>query len=265
MNIVGTGYLARQLRPVQAAHPGVTVLAAGVPRHPVPETEYQREARLVEAVITDCLRRDDQLVFFSTVSMYGGPGSCGREDDDLVASTRYGRHKLDLERVIQRSRVRHLVLRLGYVLGPHGPDYRLVPALIRQIQAGRVTVQQGARRDMIYVSDWVRVVDRLLATRVSDEIINVASGDCAPIVGVIDVLERFLGVTAQRVAAESTVSHCASIDKLRRLVPEVVAELGFGPGYHHRALARFLAESDVRGSAAPPTRPAGLSRTATAG
>lgn len=242
MNIIGTGYLSRYLRPVESRHPGVTVLAAGVPRHPLPETEYEREVRLVEATVADCMRRDEQVVFFSTVSMYGGLGSRGCEDDDLVASTRYGRHKLELERAIQASGVRHLILRLGYVLGPNGPGYRLVPVLIDQIRSGRIVVQPGARRDMIYVPDWVRVVDALLTAQVADEVVNVASGDCAPITDVIDILEQFLGMTAERVIADSTVSHCASIAKLRRLIPETVADLGLGPGYHRGALARFFAE-----------------------
>ena len=59
---------------------------------------------------------------------------------------------------------------------------------------------------------------------------------------VIDILEQFLGTTAERVIADSTVSHCASTAKLRGLIPGTVADLGLGPGYHRRALARFFAE-----------------------
>jgi NDP-hexose 4-ketoreductase len=239
MRLIGSGFLARHLRPLAGAYPGVTVLAAGVPTHPLPDAEHEREVRLVVDTLRDCARDSRQLVFFSTVSMYGGPDCQGREDDPVQPTLPYGRHKLDLEGMIRDRGVPYLILRLGYVFGAGEPNFRLVPALMRQIRAGRVTVQPGARRDIVHVDDWVRVVDRLLATRVTDEIVNVASGDCAEIADVIDVLERHLGVAAERVLLDSTVSHCPSIAKLCRLVPEVAA-VGFGPGYHRVALARYL-------------------------
>ncbi|ADL47539.1 NAD-dependent epimerase/dehydratase [Micromonospora sp. L5] len=246
MRLIGSGFLARHLRPLADAYPGVTVLAAGVPRHPLPDAEHEREARLVADTLRDCVRDGRQLVFFSTVSMYGGPGCQGREDDPVEPALPYGRHKLDLEGMIRDCGVPYLILRLGYVLGPGEPEFRLVPAIIRQLRAGRVTVQPGARRDIVHVEDWMTVVDRLLATGVTDEVVNVASGDCAEIAAVIDVLERHLGVTAERVLLDSTVSHCPSIAKLRTLVPEVTA-LGFGPGYHRVALARYLSSLRATG------------------
>ncbi|MGW6460284.1 NAD-dependent epimerase/dehydratase family protein [Streptomyces sp. NPDC055078] len=250
MEIIGNGFIARHLAPLSAAHPEATVLAAGVPRHPLPDAEHQRETRLVDHTIRHCRDRDRLLVFFSTVSMYGGPGGPGDEEGPPVASTRYGQHKLDLERRIAASGVRHLILRLGYVLGPHGPGFRLVPALITQILAGRVRVQRGARRDMIHATDFMTVVDALLRAGVCDETVNVASGDCVEVATIVRHLEHRLGVTAEWQVTHDSIEHCPSVRKLRRLVPEV-DRLGFGPGYHRIAIDRYLAA----------TRPADVIRT----
>ncbi|MFD7229165.1 NAD-dependent epimerase/dehydratase family protein [Streptomyces sp. NPDC059881] len=242
MELIGSGFLARHLRPLAGAHPGATVLAAGVPRHPLPDSAHTREHRLVSETIQRCLDRDQQLVFFSTVSMYGAPGCRGREDEPVVPALRYGQHKLDLETLVRDSGVRHLILRLGYVLGPGEPEYRLLSVLVRQLRAGQVTVQQGARRDMLHVDEFVAVLDLLLRARITDETVNVASGDCAEITDILDHLERRLGTAAERRTAGHTVSHCPSVAKLHRLVPEV-SGLGFRSGYFRTAIDRYLAAS----------------------
>jgi nucleoside-diphosphate-sugar epimerase len=239
METIGHGFIARHLQPLRGAHPGVTVLAAGVPRHPLPDSEHARETHLVQDTVRRCRSAGQQLVFLSTVSMYGAPGCQGNEDDPVLPSTRYGDHKLGLETLVRESGVRHLILRLGYVLGPHGPDFRLVPALIRQLREGRVRVYRGARRDMIYVTDFVTIVDRLLAANVTDEVVNVASGDCVEIVRVVDHLEQRLGADAERQIVGNSISHCPSVRKLRALVPET-ARMGFEPGYYRTALDRYL-------------------------
>ncbi|MFD9718083.1 NAD-dependent epimerase/dehydratase family protein [Streptomyces sp. NPDC059076] len=243
MEIIGTGFLARHLKPLAGAHPRVTVLAAGVPRHPLPDSEHRREERLVLDTLEHCRSRGQTLVFFSTVSMYGSPDCRGREDDSVVAALPYGQHKLGLEKLVRDSGVPHLVLRLGYVMGPDEPAYRLLPVLIRQLRAGRITVQRGARRDLLYVDEFVSALDLLLATGTVDEVINLASGDCVDISDVIDHLELRLGLGAERGYADHTVSHCPSVDKLHRIVPEVAA-LGFGPGYFRTAIDRYLATAD---------------------
>ncbi|GAA2617557.1 NAD-dependent epimerase/dehydratase family protein [Actinomadura fulvescens] len=243
MEIIGTGFLAHHLQPLRDAHPGYLVLAAGVPRQQLPDRDHRREAALVDDMIERGLRQRRTLVFFSTASMYGAPGCRGLEDDPIVPSTRYGAHKRDLELRIRESGVDHLILRLSYVLGPNGPDFRLVPALMKQILSGRVRILRGARRDMLHVSDFVAVLDRLFGAGVTNDILNVASGDCAEILHVVEHLERRLGVAPEHQIIEgSHVSHCPSVDKLRTLLPEF-GEMGLGPGYHRHALSRYLAET----------------------
>lgn len=242
MHIIGNGFIARHLRPLRHLHPGVTVLAAGVPRQQLPEAEHIREAGLVRETIRRCREHGETLVFFSTTSMYGGPGDRGREDEPVASSTPYGRHKLDLEALITDSGVDHLILRLTQIIGAHEPDFRLLSALIRQLLDGQVQLHLNARRDLLHVTDFVTIVDLLLGAKTKNEIVNVASGDCVPIGQIIDHLEERLGITAERQVQAAGISYCSSVAKLHALVPDV-AELGFGPGYFRRAIDRFLADT----------------------
>jgi nucleoside-diphosphate-sugar epimerase len=248
MEIIGTGFIARHLAPLAGAHPEATVLAAGVPLPENPDSEYARETALVDETIARCRAADRLLVFFSTaaVGLYGGRGCQGREDLPIHPPTDYGRHKLALEHRIQASGVRHLTLRLTYVVGPHGRDDRLIPALVQQILSGSVTVYQGARRDLLDVADLIQIIDRLLAAGVSDEVINVASGESVPVSLIIDHIEARLGVFADRRYVQVDAPHWVSVEKLRRILPSV-ADLGFGPTYYQEVIDRYFERAGLVG------------------
>ncbi|MGC5011919.1 NAD-dependent epimerase/dehydratase family protein [Streptosporangium sp. DT93] len=259
MEIIGNGFLARHLRAIEGAHPGVTILAAGVSLWKNSDSDYERETALVAETIETCLRRGRTLVFLSTasMSMYGGAGCRGLEDEPLEPVTPYGWHKLALERRVQDSGVSHLILRLGYVVGPHVPANRLIPSLIEQIRSDNLTMYRSARRDIIDIADWIRVIDLLLATGTTQQVINVATGESVPIALIVDHLEMRLGVTARRQVIDEGTSHHISVEKLRRLVP-AVGRMGFGPGYHRVVIDRYLEATSqlVNGTPMPP-EPAG--------
>lgn len=241
VEIIGNGFLAKHLRSIDHKHPNVTILAAGVSLWKNSVFDYERETDLVDETIQSCRRLDRTLIFLSTasMSMYGGPGCRGLEDEPVEPVTPYGWHKLALEKRVQGSGVRNLVLRLGYVVGPHVPANRLIPSLIEQIRSDNLTVYRTARRDIIDVADWVKVIDLLLATQTTQEVVNVATGHSVPVKLIIDHLEKRLGVSAVRQIIDEGTAHHISVDKLRRLVP-AVTRMGFGPGYHETVIDRYL-------------------------
>ncbi|MFS1299817.1 NAD-dependent epimerase/dehydratase family protein [Streptosporangium longisporum] len=252
MEIIGNGFLARHLRSIDDAHPEVTILAAGVSLWKNSDSDYERETALVDETIEKSLRQDRTLVFLSTasMSMYGGAGCRGREDEPVEPVTPYGWHKLALERRVQDSGVRHLILRLGYVVGPHVPANRLIPSLIEQIRSDNLTMYRSARRDIIDITDWIKVIDLLLATGTTQEVVNVATGESVPIALIVDHLEMRLGITARRQIIDEGTSHHICVEKLRRLVP-AVADMGFGPGYHRVVIDRYLEATSQLGNATP--------------
>ncbi|WP_217369272.1 NAD-dependent epimerase/dehydratase family protein [Nonomuraea antri] len=238
---MGNGFLARHLRPIADTHPEHLIFAAGVSLWKNSETDYERETSLVLENLRRCADTGRVFVFFSTasMSMYGAPGCRGVEDERVDPVTPYGVHKHSLERLIMDSGVRHLILRLCYVVGPGGPGNRLIPALMDQIATGSVTLYRSARRDLIHVGDWVSMLDKILAAGVEREVLNMATGQSVPIGLVIDHLEKRLGVSVERVVIDEGTAHWISTDKLRRLVP-AVTEMDFGPDYYRTVLDRYL-------------------------
>lgn len=241
MDIVGSGFLASNLRPLTERHHDTVVLAAGVSwASGTSAADFQRESDLLRDVTARCRSTGRRLLFFSTAAtgMYGAVRGPGREDSVVRPCTPYGAHKLAMERQLRASGADHLVLRLGHLVGPGQPEHQLVPALVRQMAAGLVRIHRGAARDLIDVADVVEVVDRLLAQDLRAETVNVASGQAVPVERIVDHLELRLGLVARREYRESGAQHVISTEKLHRLVPEV-AGMGFDAGYYRRVLDMF--------------------------
>ncbi|MEV0425886.1 NAD(P)-dependent oxidoreductase [Micromonospora sp. NPDC050495] len=243
MEVVGRGFLGRGLARLADVHPDVTVLAAGVSStRTATAEEYHRDRCRVAEVAARCRRDGRLLVYLSSAAadVYGAPGCPGREDEPVTPRSAYGRHKLGLELLVRDSGVRHLTLRLGYVVGPGQPDHQLLPFLTRAVLAGQVDVFRGAHRDLIALDDVVHILDRLLAAGVAGQVVNVASGRSVPVEDIVDHLERRLGVQARRRLVGGHQRYRVSLAKLRRLLPDLPE---FGPLYYRDVIDRHLALS----------------------
>lgn len=242
MDVIGHGFLAQHLAGIAGSHEHVVALAAGVSAAAgTSPAQFEREALRLADVLARCAASGERLVFFSTAStgMYGAAGQ-GREDESVVPGTPYGRHKLGLEQVIRRSGVDHLVVRLAHVVGPNQPPHQLLPSLLSQVLRGEVRLHEGARRDIIDVTDVVGILHRLLTAGVHGEVVNIATGWAVPVEQLISRIEHTLGRRARRTLVRTPpVNHLVSTAKLHRLVPEV-AGMGFGATYFEAVLDRYL-------------------------
>lgn len=253
MRIIGRGFIAQHLLEVADRHDDVVALAAGVSFPTNPVTAYEREQALVESVVAECLREDRKLVFMSSAAVYGREGVGGSEDMPPDPPTPYGDHKAALEALIRGSGVRHVSLRLGYVLGRAAPHHRLVPSLVRQIRGGTVTVHRDAYRDLLHVRDMVTIVAGLLDAGVENEIVNVASGRCVPIAWIVRHVERRLDMQAAWDVSPEGARHCMSIEKMSSLL-EPLMDLDFPPMYFRTVIDDYLLEAGVVSDPTPGPR-----------
>lgn len=244
MEVIGRGFLARYLHAVIGdRHPQVTAIAAGVTNvRTTSAEEFEREVALVYDVLRRCRRQGRMVVFFSTASagMYGAPDSPGTEEGAVFPSTAYGRHKLGLERVVAGAGPEWLVLRVSHVVGKWQRKYQLMPSLATQVRSGAVTLHRGATRDLIDAGHLMHILDELLNSGVSGDVVNMASGHAQPVEEIVREMEVRLGVTACRSMIDSPVRNASvRVDKLRGYVSDFDS-LGFGPGYVATLLDRYL-------------------------
>ncbi|GHE68757.1 NAD-dependent epimerase/dehydratase family protein [Streptomyces capitiformicae] len=226
MRIIGDGFLGRNLDTTFGDRfPEVTAIAAGVSSTSTAHlAEYDREAEVVYDALEECRRAGRRLVFFSTASfsLYGFPDGEATEAGPVRPPSVYGRHKLALESVVRSSGVPYLILRLSHVVGRHQRPHQLLPTLVRAVLDGRVTIHEGAHRDLLDVRHLMHALDRLLRDGVTGEVLNVASGDPRPVEEIVTAIERRLGVTAARDRRPGAPALTrVSVRRLRRLVPDL--------------------------------------------
>ncbi|MDX3232330.1 NAD-dependent epimerase/dehydratase family protein [Streptomyces sp. ME19-01-6] len=243
MEIIGNGFIARNLAVIADRYPHATVVAAGVSSTSggTPE-DFAREAELVRDIARRCRREGRLLVYLSSAShaLYGITEVAVAEDAPVDPPSPYGRQKLMLERAIAEAGPGWLVLRLSHAAGRWQRSHQLLPSLIGQIRGGNVTLHRGAHRDLVDVSDVVRAIDGLLTEGVQDEVVNVASSVPQPVESIVRGIERRMAARARYDVVDVTPTLTrVSIDKLCKLLPSMrsVAEAG----YLDRILDRYVA------------------------
>lgn len=242
MEIVGGGFLAHHLAEMADEHPDVVYLAAGVSMTSTTSTvQFERERELVASVAQRCARDGRRLVMLSSAAsgMYGlGPGTAAEEA--AAPTTPYCRHKLAVEAVARAACPAALVLRLTSVQGIKQSPHHLVPAMVAQARAGEVTVLRGARRDVIDVVDLVPIVRALVATGITGEVLNVASGHSVAAEDLADAVVARQEHPVRVVHRASRSGPEVSIAKLRAVVPPALTEC-FTAGYGLSVLRRYVA------------------------
>ncbi|MFC6091790.1 NAD-dependent epimerase/dehydratase family protein [Saccharothrix lopnurensis] len=243
MEIVGRGFVARNLSGVAHRHPHALVLAAGVSSTSVLSREmFSREADLVLDALDRCRRAGSTLVFFSSAShaMYGTTTTHpAPEDVPTTTDSPYGNHKRRMEALVRDSGVPWLVLRMSHAIGRWQREHQLLPNFVKQIGSGTVKLHEGTYRDLVDVLDVVHAVDALLDLGVRDEVVNVASGTPRPVADLARAMAHRMGATpVYQVVRVPPVRTLVSVDKLCDLVPALgrVRE----PGYVEDMLDRYI-------------------------
>lgn len=238
MRILGSGLIARSLRPVAHLHEDVIAFAAGVSDSTMAsQPAFDRECEMLYRELEEARRDGLRLLYFS-----GGGAIYGRwavpavETAPLEPRSAYGQHQLLCEAIIGSAGIGYLIARLPNVVGEGANPAQLVPALIRQVMQGRVEVQADATRDLVDALDLAGVVAALLDRAAERDIVNIASGRSVPAPLLVDEIARILG-------ARPTVISRPSGEAQRFSTAHLTSILGRDPfeGRDFRAiLARYV-------------------------
>jgi nucleoside-diphosphate-sugar epimerase len=242
MEVVGDGMIARAFVNSRMTM-DVVVFAAGVSRSTATEAaEFDREADLLNAAIRNARAGRRRLLYFSTASahLYGnGDGSPRSEEDPVHPTTAYGRHKVEMEKVIRTSGVDHLILRVTEVVGPHQRRHQLLPALFSQVSEGVVTVYRGARRDLVDVADLVTIAADLLSGDLHHATVNIASGHPVTAEEIVSYLMTLSGRAVTKVYVDIPANdYNVSTKRMAQHAPSA-ARMGFSPTYYRSVIDRY--------------------------
>ena len=142
----------------------------------------------------------------------------------------------------ERERLPVTILRVGHTLGPRSPVAARDPQLFARIEAGRpilIPAEGFAALSLVHTKDVARLMAALLGNeRVKGEAYNVSGAEVTTIVGVIHLVARAMGKTAEIVEVPMQIA--------RRQTPPL---LHWGEGVGGTAIlsiAKALADIDWR-------------------
>ncbi len=244
MDILGSGMIARALAPYADEFPDTVVFAQGLSNsRNATMAEWSREGQALTVALMQCADQGKRIVYFSSGMVYGDSALPWREDNDNGHRRMpYAQHKkmceLELQSMSIHFGVPYLVLRLGNLVGERQNPAQLIPALVAQVRAGHVTVQNNATRDLMDVEDMAHIVVDLLRTSTGQsEILNVASGQSVRVSMIVDVLCRVLGRYADtHMVVDAGDRQQFDISRLKERLPHI----WFDSAYPFRALEKYV-------------------------
>lgn len=235
-DVIGSGLLAGAFASAAETGPGAIICASGVPDSQcTDESAFRRERTLLHDLTRRARARNAVLVYFSGAPVYGRVSGLRIESEDATPETRYGRHKLECERLVAESEARHLLCRLPNMVGPKGHPQQLIPSLVDQTLNGSVVVRIGATRDLLDVDDLVAIVAGLLRRGVDNCIVNIASGVSTPVLRLVEVIGAVLCVSPSVTVVDGGDRQEFSTAKVRGLLAEYPI---FKPEYAGNVLCR---------------------------
>ena len=136
-----------------------------------------------------------RIVNFQTALCYGRPHKVPIPADHPTAPfTSYGISKTAGEQFLRMSSVPVISLRLANVTGPRlaiGP----IPTFYKRLKAGQKCFCSDTVRDFLDMSDFLSLMDLLIATDAAPGIYNVSTGEGHTIKEIFDEVCAFLGTT----------------------------------------------------------------------
>jgi nucleoside-diphosphate-sugar epimerase len=190
------------------------------------------------------------LNLFHSFTVAGGiravlVGSCAEYDwgfelldereTPLRPATLYGTAKNSVRELLEfasRDTITNLAwARLFFLYGPHEQDTRLVATVARSLAAGRIvaTTDGAQKRDYMHIEDAAAGLAALLESEISGAI-NIASGYCGPVRGIVETLGRIAGRKDLLKIGELT-SPIGTPPILTANLTRMHEELGFTPHY----------------------------------
>jgi len=234
--IVGNGMIATAFKK-HIKSSGDVIFASGVSDSSCTiKSEYNREIKLLQQTIGNCLFNKKRIIYFSSAGeIYGDCLEAKSENSLPNPITEYGHHKADCEKEIVNSGVDYLILRLPNAVGFNQNKKQLIPFLVNRAIHGKVELQQDATRDLLGVDDLAQLTVNLANSVKNNEIINLASGISIAVTDIFNEIENILDVKAYVKLVNGGVKHNFSIDKLTELL-----NISFQVDYWIQTLTKYV-------------------------
>lgn len=213
---------------------------------------FSNNVKIIENLINNVVlaRRVKKVVYSSSIDVYGKPQYHPVDENHPEAPlTFYGASKLAnelfLKTACKKENVNLILLRFSQVYGPCEPIAKVIPVLIEKIRKGQTfQIQNNGNtiRDWVYIKDIVQAIEKVLAKKIDNDTLNIASGKGYSLKQLVQLLEKKLNKNA-RVRWLKTNSDLRP--KLTIDIDRAVQSIGYQPLFDlKKGLDDYLKNSD---------------------
>jgi len=191
-------------------------------------TEYIRRSIFSTAQILDSLKRKtnkvNKIIYTSSSSVYGNNPSC-KETDIPAPISLHATLKLSNEKLLSRFCEDHSInLTIARVFNMYAgkDEFSIVSKIIRAIEQSHTIklINQGrAIRDFIHIDDVVNSYQRILLTKQTDQVINIASGQGISVAEILDhILQQKFTVSTHNIEQDEIQISIANNERLQAMM-----------------------------------------------
>lgn len=175
----------------------------------------------------------ESLIYFSSVDVYGrSPSLPMTETTPLDPDTWYGLSKSTSEWIVREElSCPTCILRLPGIFGRSRNDRSVIGRFVSSIrQEGKVYLDGDGRvlRDYVLASDLCRVVERLVARKISGTF-NLATGTSVSLLQILDAIREVLGVDFDVVHLPANLERSFDMRYDTKSLPAALGEFDFSP------------------------------------
>lgn len=185
-----------------------------------------------EAVIAAALSDHNDLIilYFSSCSII----------DPSVQHTQYVRHKIRMEKLIQKSAPHYYIFRLPQILGLSETTSNLVGSFVNAIiNHQKIEIWQNARRNLIDIDDVHEVVSEILRRNIlRNKIINIASPQQTDVLRLVQDIEEFTECAADYILVDKGSEYHIDISDIQSILFDL--NLNFDQNYVSQSLRKYF-------------------------
>ena len=205
------------------------IIAGGVNESTInDEAAILEEESSVAAALSDYT--DATFLYFS---------SCSILDPD-VQHTQYVRHKLRMEKLIQKTATNYFIFRLPQILGLSDTKKSLVSNFVDAIiNHKKFEVWQNAKRNLIDIDDVHEIVSEILRRNIfNNRIVNIASPRQTAVLQLVRDIEDLTGCAANYALVNKGSEYCIDISDIQPILVDL--KLDFGKNYVLSSLRKYF-------------------------
>jgi glycosyltransferase involved in cell wall biosynthesis len=187
-----------------------------------------QEEAVIAAALSD--HNDLTIIYFSSCSLL----------DPSVQHTQYVRHKIRMEKLIQKSAPHYYIFRLPEIIGLSETTSNMVGSYVDAIiNHQKIEIWQNARRNLIDIDDVHEVVSEILRRKIfHNKIINIASPQQTDLLHLVQDIEDFIGCVANYILVGKGSEYHIDISDIQSILFEL--KLDFDKNYVSRSLRKYF-------------------------